>query len=101
MSIDTRKRVVSGIQPTGNLHLGNYLGAIKRWVEMQEEGEGLFFLADLHSVSEHINAATRVQNFGDMPAARVACGIDPDKAILFRQKDVPAHAELCWLLNGT
>ena len=97
----THKRTVSGIQPTGNLHLGNYLGAIKRWVQMQDEGECLFFLADLHSVSEHIDAKTRAQNIRDMAAALVACGIDPDKAILFRQKDVPAHAELCWLLNGT
>ena len=97
----THKRTVSGIQPTGNLHLGNYLGAIKRWVQMQDEGECLFFLADLHSVSEHIDAKTRAQSIRDMAAALVACGIDPDKAILFRQKDVPAHAELCWLLNGT
>lgn len=97
----TQKRTVSGIQPTGNLHLGNYLGAIKRWVQMQEEGECLFFLADLHAITVHNDPATLANNIREMAAALVACGIDPDKAILFRQRDVPAHAELCWLLNGT
>lgn len=97
----TQKRTVSGIQPTGNLHLGNYLGAIKRWVQMQEEGECLFFLADLHAITVHNDPATLASNIREMAAALVACGIDPEKAILFRQRDVPAHAELCWLLNGT
>jgi tryptophanyl-tRNA synthetase len=97
----THKRTVSGIQPTGNLHLGNYLGAIKRWVQMQDEGECLFFLADLHAITVHNDPAALASNIREMAAALVACGIDPDKAILFRQRDVPAHAELCWLLNGT
>ena len=99
-------RVVSGIQPTGNLHLGNYLGAIRNWVRMQDEvsakgGQCLFFLADLHSLSEHIPAEVRVTSLREMTAALVACGIDPAKSILFNQARVPAHAELCWLLNGT
>lgn len=94
-------RVVSGIQPTGNLHLGNYLGAIKNWVRMQDESECLFFLADLHAISmphvpAELSASTR-----EMAAALIACGIDTDKAILFNQARVPAHAELQWLLNGT
>ena len=97
----THKRTVSGIQPTGNLHLGNYLGAIKRWVQMQDEGECLFFLADLHAITVYNDPATLRANIREMAAALVACGIDPDKATLFRQRDVPAHAELCWLLNGT
>lgn len=97
----THKRTVSGIQPTGNLHLGNYLGAIRRWVQMQDEGECLFFLADLHAITVHNDPATLRNNIREMAAALVACGIDPDKAVLFRQRDVPAHAELCWLLNGT
>ncbi|WP_165324168.1 tryptophan--tRNA ligase [Rhizorhabdus phycosphaerae] len=97
----THKRTVSGIQPTGNLHLGNYLGAIKRWVQMQDEGECLFFLADLHAITVHNEPAMLTNNIREMAAALVACGIDPDKAVLFRQRDVPAHAELCWLLNGT
>jgi tryptophanyl-tRNA synthetase len=99
-------RVVSGIQPTGNLHLGNYLGAIRNWVRMQDQvtatgGQCLFFLADLHSLSEHIERQARIDALRDMTAALVACGIDPSRSILFNQARVPAHAELCWLLNGT
>ena len=99
-------RIVSGIQPTGQLHLGNYLGAIRNWVRMQDEaaaagGECLFFLADLHAISmphvpAELTASTRA-----MTAALVACGIDPDRSILFNQARVPAHTELQWLLNGT
>lgn len=95
------KRTVSGIQPTGNLHLGNYLGAIRRWVKMQDEGECLFFLADLHAITVHNDPALLTANIREMAAALIACGIDPDKATLFRQRQVPAHVELCWLLNGT
>src|SRR5437868_8423589 len=94
-------RVVSGIQPTGNLHLGNYLGAIRRWVRMQHEAECLIFLADLHSLSDYIPAAERARNVHDMAASLIACGIDPEITILYNQARIPAHAELCWLLNGT
>ncbi|WP_300974058.1 tryptophan--tRNA ligase [Sphingomonas sp. LHG3406-1] len=94
-------RVLSGIQPTGNLHLGNLLGAILRWVRMQEEAPCLFFLADLHSLSDHIPAATRLAQVRAMAAALIASGIDPARSVLFAQSDVPAHAELCWMLNGT
>ncbi len=98
-------RVVSGIQPTGNLHLGNYLGAIRNWVRMQdempEEGDCLFFLADLHAISMPHDPAELRRATLEMAAALVACGIDPDRSILFNQAQVPAHAELQWLLNGT
>ena len=98
-------RIVSGIQPTGNLHLGNYLGAIRRWVKMQDEVGGrdelLIFLADLHSLSDFIPAEERSRNVHEMAAALIACGIDPGRALLFNQARIPAHAELCWLLNGT
>jgi len=94
-------RVVSGIQPTGGLHLGNLLGAILRWVRMQEEAECLFFLADLHSLSEHMDPKVRRASVREMAAALIASGIDPAKSILFAQSAVPAHAELCWILNGT
>ncbi|MEQ5789230.1 tryptophan--tRNA ligase [Erythrobacter sp. NFXS35] len=111
-------RVVSGIQPTGNLHLGNYLGAIRNWVRMQDtleahdraqiaesgsaqKSETLFFLADLHALSQpHDPAALRAATL-EMTAALVACGIDPDRSVLFNQAQVPLHAELQWLLNGT
>lgn len=94
-------RVVSGIQPTGNLHLGNYLGAIRNWVAMQDEGECLYFLADLHAISMPYDPAQLTANTREMTAALVACGIDTDKSILFNQARVPAHAQLQWLLNGT
>jgi tryptophanyl-tRNA synthetase len=98
-------RVVSGIQPTGNLHLGNYLGAIRNWVRMQDEleagSECLFFLADLHALSQpHDPSGLRAATL-EMAAALVACGIDPDRSVLFNQAQVPQHAELQWLLNGT
>ncbi len=96
-------RVVSGIQPTGGLHLGNLLGAILNWVRMQDEvaGDCLFFLADLHSLSDHMDPAVRRASLREMAAALIASGIDPAKSILFNQARVPEHAELCWLLNGT
>jgi tryptophanyl-tRNA synthetase len=94
-------RVISGIQPTGNLHLGNLLGAILRWVTMQDEAPCLFFLADLHSLSEHVEPDVRRANVREMAAALIASGIDPAKSVLFAQSAVPAHSELCWLLNGT
>jgi tryptophanyl-tRNA synthetase len=99
-------RVVSGIQPTGNLHLGNYLGAIRNWVRMQEDmantgGDCLFFLADLHALSQPFVPAELSANTREMTAALVACGVDPDRSVLFNQAQVPAHVELQWLLNGT
>jgi tryptophanyl-tRNA synthetase len=99
-------RIVSGIQPTGNLHLGNYLGAIRNWVRMQDDaaasgGDCLFFLADLHAISMPHEPAKLAANTREMVAALVACGIDPERSTLFNQAQVPAHAELQWLLNGT
>jgi tryptophanyl-tRNA synthetase len=94
-------RVVSGIQPTGNLHLGNYLGAIKRWVEMQEEAQCLFFLADLHAITVYNDPAELAANVREMAAALIACGIDETKSVLFNHARVPAHPEMAWLLNCT
>jgi tryptophanyl-tRNA synthetase len=96
-------RVVSGIQPTGNLHLGNYLGAIRNWVRMQEsfDGDTLYFLADLHAITVYNNPADLAANTREMAAALIACGVDPDQSILFNQARVPGHAELAWLLFCT
>ncbi|BEU99262.1 tryptophan--tRNA ligase [Novosphingobium olei] len=99
-------RIVSGIQPTGNLHLGNYLGAIRNWVAMQDEWTAkgatcLYFLADLHAISMPHKPEELAANTREMVAALVSCGIDPDRSILFNQAQVPQHAELQWLLNGT
>jgi tryptophanyl-tRNA synthetase len=94
-------RVVSGIQPTGNLHLGNYLGAIRRWVRMQDEAECLFFLADLHAITVYNDPEALAANVREMAAALIACGIDQERSVLFNQARVPAHAELAWILNCT
>src|SRR5439155_3831033 len=87
-------RVVSGVQPTGGLHLGNLLGAILRWVRMQDEAECLYFLADLHSLSEYVDPAERRSSVREIAAALIASGIDPTKSTLFAQSAVPAHSEL-------
>jgi tryptophanyl-tRNA synthetase len=96
-------RVVSGIQPTGSLHLGNYLGAIRNWVRMQDsvEGECLFFLADLHAITVYNDPKTLTANTREMAAALIASGIDPTRSTLFNQARVPAHSELAWLLFCT
>jgi tryptophanyl-tRNA synthetase len=95
------KRVVSGIQPTGNLHLGNYLGAIRRWARMQDEVECIFFLADLHAVTVWNDPAELRANVNGMAAALIACGIDPERSLLFNHARVPAHPEMAWLLSCT
>ena len=99
-------RIVSGIQPTGNLPLGNSLGAIRNWVRMQDEnaakgGDTLFFLADLHAITVYNKPEDLTANTREMAAALLAAGVDPNKAILFNQARVPAHAELAWLLFCT
>ncbi len=94
-------RVVSGIQPTGNLHLGNYLGAIKNWVKMQDEGECLYFLADLHAITVYNDPKELSANTREMTAALIAAGVDPDKSTLFNQARVHGHAELAWMLFCT
>jgi len=94
-------RVVSGIQPTGGLHLGNLLGAILRWVRMQDEAQCLYFLADLHALTVDVEPAELRSNVREMAAALIASGIDPKKSIIFRQSAIPAHAELAWILQGT
>jgi len=94
-------RVVSGIQPTGDLHLGNLLGAILRWVKMQDEAECLFFLADLHALTVEFDPNELRANVREMAAALIASGIDPAKAIVFAHSAVPAHAELAWILGCT
>jgi tryptophanyl-tRNA synthetase len=94
-------RVVSGIQPTGGLHLGNLLGAILRWVQMQDEAECMFFLADLHALTVDVDPRELNANVREMAAALIASGIDPVRSILFRQSAIPAHSELAWILQGT
>jgi len=101
MTGQQRMRVLSGIQPTGGLHLGNLLGAILRWVRMQDEAECFFFLADLHAITVDVDPDELRSNVREMAAALIASGIDPAKSTLFAQSAVPAHAELAWLLQCT
>ncbi len=94
-----KKRVFSGIQPSGNLHIGNYLGAVKRWVAQQAEKENFFCVVDLHTLTvpqapEKLRHETR-----SLAAILLAAGLDPEKSTLFIQSHVTAHAECCWLLN--
>ncbi len=98
-SKQARPRVLSGIQPTGDLHLGNYLGAVKRWVAGQDEKENFICVVDLHAITvEHDPAALR-RDTRQLAALLLACGIDPDRTTLFVQSHVRAHAEASWLLS--
>lgn len=94
-----KKRVLSGVQATGLLHLGNYLGAIRYWVKMQEDYECYFFLADLHAITVDQNPEDLKNAIYNTTAAYVASGINPEKVVLFAQSDVKEHAELAWILN--
>ncbi|MEY2884888.1 MAG: tryptophan--tRNA ligase [Pseudomonadota bacterium] len=91
-------RVFSGIQPTGNLHLGNYLGAIRNWVTMQDAHECIYCVVDLHAITVAQDPATLRQGIREMTAALLASGIDPERSILFPQSRVRVHAELAWVL---
>ena len=95
----TSKRVLSGIQPTGNLHLGNYLGAIKNFVNMQNDYECFYMLADLHAITVSVNPDELRENTLNTAATFLACGLDEKKNIIFCQSQVQAHSELSWILN--
>ncbi len=94
----TKKRVFSGIQPTGNVHIGNYLGAIKRWVASQDEYNNIFCIVDLHALTVPQERAVLRRNVRELAGILFACGIDPEKSALFVQSHVSAHSELAWIL---
>lgn len=94
-----RKRVLSGVQPTGALHLGNWLGAIRNWVELQHQHDTFFCVVDLHAITVPHDPALLARQTQQTAALYLACGIDPQLATVFVQSHVPAHSELCWLLN--
>ncbi len=94
-------RVFSGIQPTGNLHLGNYLGAIRNWVTMQDAHECIYCVVDLHAITVAQDPAVLRAGIREMTAALLASGIDPQRAVLFPQSQVRVHAELAWVLMCT
>src|SRR5947209_17109740 len=92
-------RVFSGIQPSGELHIGNYLGAVQNWVKLQQQHDCLFCVVDLHAITQAYEAASLSQRTLDMAISLFASGLDPERAIVFVQSHVPEHAELNWLLN--
>ena len=92
-------RILSGIQPTGEIHIGNYLGAIKQWIELQEKNECIFFIADLHSLTVPYTSETLQDLILEKVICYLAAGINPEKSILFVQSHVKEHTELTWLLN--
>src|ERR671910_67367 len=98
--METTQRVFSGIQPSGNLHVGNYLGALKNWVAMQDEYENYFCIVDLHAITVPQDPKELRQKIREVAAIYLASGLDPERCVIFRQSKVSGHAELCWLLNS-
>ena len=96
---DGKKRMLSGIQPSGDLHLGNYLGAIKNWADRVDEYECYYFMADMHTITVRQEPAELRKRSLNQLAQYIACGLDPEKNVLFLQSHVPAHAQLAWVLN--
>ena len=96
---DFHPRVFSGVQPTGNLHLGNYLGAIQRFVAMQESHDCIYCVVDLHAITVWQDPKELAHNIREVTAAFLAAGIDPKRHIVFNQSQVPQHAELAWIFN--
>ena len=94
-----RPRVLSGVQPTGQLHLGNWLGAIRNWVELQQDHDTFFCVVDLHAITVPHDPARLAEDTLATAALYLACGIDPNQSTVFVQSHVSAHSELCWLLN--
>src|SRR5436190_5538938 len=94
-----QKRIFSGIQPTGRKHLGNYIGAIRHYVDGQERGEGIYCIVDLHAITVPQDPTELRERLHDTAAILIAAGLDSERCILFRQSDVEEHTELCWLLT--
>ena len=97
--MQVKQRVFSGVQPSGNLHLGNYLGALKNWVSIQDLYENFFCIVDLHALTVPQDPKVLRQKVREVAAVYLAVGLDPEKSVIFRQSRVSGHAELAWLLN--
>lgn len=92
-------KIVSGIQPTGSIHIGNYLGAIKQWVDLQKKEEAIFFIADLHSLTTIQDPKKLKEQVLETAISYLSLGVDPQKSLFFAQSQVKEHTELCWILN--
>ena len=97
--MSNKKRILSGVQPTGELHLGNWLGAIRNWVDLQKENETFFCVVDLHAITANYQPKELSKNTLSTAALYLACGINPADSTIFIQSHIPAHSELCWILN--
>src|SRR3990172_5640717 len=94
------RRVFSGIQPSGELHIGNYLGAVKRWVELQNQHECYFCIVDYHAITQEYEVGALEARTLDMAVSLLASGLDPERCVLFVQSHVPEHTELCWVFTS-
>lgn len=99
MKLEPKKRMITGITPSGSLTLGNYLGVVKRLISYQNDYDLLVFIANLHAITNHQAVATLQTNTKQIAALYLAMGLDPKKTIIFRQSDVPAHSQLGWIMN--
>src|SRR5437016_11550520 len=95
------KRIFSGAQPTGNVHLGNYLGALRNWVALQREYESFFCIVNLHAITTQQDPKLLAEKTRELARFYLSVGIDPSLSTIFIQSDVPEHAELTWILNCT
>ncbi len=93
------EKVFSGIQPSGQLHLGNYLGAVKKWIELTEDHDCIYCIVDYHAVTQDYKPKKMQKRIFEMAASLMACGLDPDRCRIFVQSHVPEHTELAWILN--
>ena len=97
--MEDKKMLFSGVQPSGIVTIGNYIGAIKNWINLQDEYNCIFSIVDLHAITVMQEPAKLRSNTLELLALYIACGLDPEKSVIFIQSHVPAHAELCWILN--
>ena len=97
--MSAKKRILSGIQPSGTIHIGNYFGAIENWVRLMEEYDSFFTVVDLHAITVAYDPAALPQKVWDAALDNIAAGLDPARCTIFIQSHVPEHTELCWLLN--
>ncbi|MDP6433560.1 MAG: tryptophan--tRNA ligase, partial [Candidatus Scalindua sp.] len=94
-----KKRLFSGIQPSGEVHIGNYLGAIKNWISLLDKYDCIFSIVDYHAITTEYDPAEMQKKIINAAATNIAAGLDPDRCIIFVQSQVPEHTELTWILN--
>ncbi len=99
MTVEAKPRIFSGVQPTGNIHLGNYLGAFRNWVKLQDDYDAIYCIVDLHAMTVDYDPAELQRSRIETAKVLLALGIDPDRSLLYTQSQVPGHAELAWILG--